>query len=103
PTRRSSDLERAAAADRESRPQPLAVGALDHQRLLLIERLQLQAGVGPVQARRPPADRLLGLAQHHVVGDLMLLAVPVASAEEVMAPRRRQRDGDAVAVAALDP
>src|SRR5437762_2058217 len=48
------------------------------------------------------ALRALALAEHDVVGHLHLVPVPVAPPQQVLPAHGRQRDGRAVAVAALD-
>ena len=80
----------------------LAVGAHHHQRLPLVERLELQAVARAVQARGAAAERLLGLGQHDVVHDLGGVAVPLAAAEQEVAAALGHRHLRPVAVAALD-
>src|SRR5688572_32803647 len=70
------ELDRVAGADgdaargRERGTELGAVGLHDHQRLALIERLDLERGARAADARRPAADGLVGVGHHHVVGDL---------------------------------
>src|SRR5437870_6404673 len=92
---------RDAAAGGQGRSQALAVGALDHEGLSLIERLQLQARRSTVQPRRAAADRFLGFAEDDVVGHVLLVPVPIAASNEVVPPRRGQRDRRPVAIAPL--